>query len=879
MRRIESDSGETRLNLTELGLTELPPEIGQLQSLTALDLNDNQLTGLPREIGQLQSLTDLFLNNNQLTGLPREIGQLQSLSYLPLSGNPLGSELAAAHAEGLDAVMRYLRAQAEAQVVLNEAKLILIGEGEVGKSCLLAALRGDAWEEGRDTTHGIEIKPLIVTHPDTGTEFTLHGWDFGGQKVYRPTHQLFFSSPAVYLIVWKPREGPQQGFVKEWIKLVKHREPDAKILVVSTHGGPGERQPDIDKQEMWDLFGKDTIVDFLSVESMPDPETDESHGVAELKDAIARVVAGLDEVGRTVPGRWQSVWSALEETDAAYLPLEDVESLCLENGMDADETGDFVRISHRLGNLIHYEHDPALSDIVVLKPDWLATAISYVFDDKKTRDRQGLVDFARLSHVWNDPARPADKRYKADLHPLFVSLMERYDISYKVADPFRPADTPPTSLIAQLVPDIRPDVIPNWPDEPGEGEGQQAQICEIVDSARGQSATAEGLFYQLIVRLHRYSAGRINHKDSVHWQRGLLLDYGYNGRALLEHVGNDVHITVRAAYPEFFLSILTNEVKGPVENYWAGLTCKVMVPCVDPCGGEGPGTSLFDVGVLIENKAHQHHEYLCGHCRRWLDIDSLLRNAPTARKAPAGEVLDELLAMLKDEFAGVHERLVTHQGEALRRFDHLDQAEQRFVSRIDDSFNDLIQTLTDEAKEGPRLFSFVPAEPGFFDKPKWVSEKFRLTLWCEHSRLPLPTLNEGDQRGVYELGIPREWFVKSAPFLKVLAGTLSLVAPVAASVTKLALAEGTYKGIADQLDLGTKSLEAAIKGGGQVGSWLGHRDAPDLEHGHEVDARGAGLRQLHAWLKEKDPGFGGLVRVLNDKREFLWVHPQFEKEY
>jgi len=51
--------------------------------------------------------------------------------------------LAAAAGEGTDAVKRYLQVQAAAQVVLNEAKLILIGEGEVGKSCLLGALRGD----------------------------------------------------------------------------------------------------------------------------------------------------------------------------------------------------------------------------------------------------------------------------------------------------------------------------------------------------------------------------------------------------------------------------------------------------------------------------------------------------------------------------------------------------------------------------------------------------------------------------------------------------------------------------------------------------------------------------------------------------------------
>ena len=80
--------------------------------------------------------------------------------------------------------MQYLRAKAEGQITLNEAKLILIGEGEVGKSCLLGALREDEWLESRPTTHGIEIKPVIVTHPDSDTEISLNGWDFGGQPVY-----------------------------------------------------------------------------------------------------------------------------------------------------------------------------------------------------------------------------------------------------------------------------------------------------------------------------------------------------------------------------------------------------------------------------------------------------------------------------------------------------------------------------------------------------------------------------------------------------------------------------------------------------------------------------------------------------------------------
>ncbi len=41
----------------------------------------------------------------------------------------------------------------------------------------------------------------------------------------------------------------------------------------------------------------------------------------------------------------------------------------------------------------------------------------------------------------------------------------------------------------------------------------------------------------------------------------------------------------------------------------------------------------------------------------------------------------------------------------------------------------------------------------------------------------------------------------------------------------------------------------------------------------------ATLRELHVLLKAKNPGFGGLVRVMNKRQEFLWVHERFAGEY
>jgi len=755
----------------------------------------------------------------------------------------------------------------------------LVGEGEVGKSCLLSALRGEAFVPSRSTTHGVEIKTVVATDPDSGREIVLNGWDFGGQPVYRPTHQLFFSEPAVYLVVWKPREGPQQGFIAEWIELIKSRSPKAKILIVATHGGPNQRQPDLDRYEISNQFGSETILDFFHIDSKPNEETRQPVGIEALKAAIAGVAARLPDVGREVPAKWQRVREALQATEQPYLSYRDVLTLCEDNGLNEDQANLFLRISHTLGHLIHYDYDPTLREIVILKPDWLAKAISFVLDDKETRDRNGLVEFERLSRLWRDPPAAGETGYPEDLHPVFLRLMERFDLSYQVVlDPSQPSNT---SLIAQLVPDTRPEQLPDWGDAPAAGDREQVQICQIVDEERGKSAKAEGLFYQLIVRLHKYSLGRDNYEKSIHWQRGLMLDDDYNGRALLEQLGSNIRITVRAAYPEFFLYELTKEVQSLVNSFWKGLRCEVMVPCLAPCGTHKPGTGLFSVQKLKESRKKGRNEYPCrvSGCDEWQCIDRLLYNAPTAQ--PATQTLrQEDLAEVRDELQRIRQTLVVKDRRDRDRFQVLNANQRRIMSQTEKQLTSLLQTLIDEAKDGPRLFSFKPVDPGFCDRPKWMSAKFQLTLWCEHARQPLPVLNPDDPKtGVYHLTLPRKWLVKSAPFLKTVATTLSLFLPVAALATQLALDDTTYNGIQEELKLGENSLMFASRGGKEAIAWTNQSDAPHWETGKVVQGSGSILRELHALLRQKDPSFGGLIRVQNKRREFLWVHPQFVGEY
>jgi hypothetical protein len=79
------------LDLSHNDLSSLSPEIDNLINLQQLHLSANELTSLPAEIGTLSNLISLTLDYNQLSSLPPEIGNLSNLISLYLNNNQLSS--------------------------------------------------------------------------------------------------------------------------------------------------------------------------------------------------------------------------------------------------------------------------------------------------------------------------------------------------------------------------------------------------------------------------------------------------------------------------------------------------------------------------------------------------------------------------------------------------------------------------------------------------------------------------------------------------------------------------------------------------------------------------------------------------------------------
>ncbi|OCQ89583.1 hypothetical protein BCD67_13385 [Oscillatoriales cyanobacterium USR001] len=77
------------LDLSNSFLTEIPPEVWELEWLENLNLCNNKLSAVPEFISRLTNLSQLNLSANQLTVLPVAIASLTNLSKLNLAHNQL----------------------------------------------------------------------------------------------------------------------------------------------------------------------------------------------------------------------------------------------------------------------------------------------------------------------------------------------------------------------------------------------------------------------------------------------------------------------------------------------------------------------------------------------------------------------------------------------------------------------------------------------------------------------------------------------------------------------------------------------------------------------------------------------------------------------
>ncbi len=213
------------LNCSDTKVSKLEPliDLHNLQSLRAQNLT---IRDFPRNLLFSESLQHLGFQGATIPGIPEEVYS---------SNKPDFNCLPALRAHTLD-----LEAEA---IPINSIKILVLGNGGVGKTQLCRHLAGEPFDPSVPSTHGITVRS-IAAEPNGEATYVL--WDFGGQDIYHSAHTLFMRTAAVFVVLWTPEQEALVGSddndplhrrhpLPYWLDYVRTLgRPDSPVLVVQS---------------------------------------------------------------------------------------------------------------------------------------------------------------------------------------------------------------------------------------------------------------------------------------------------------------------------------------------------------------------------------------------------------------------------------------------------------------------------------------------------------------------------------------------------------------------------------------------------------------------------------------------------------------------
>lgn len=431
------------LDLSDNQLTSLPPEIGQLVNLENFYLYKNQLTSLPNEIGQLTKLISLSVWDNQLTNLPTEVAQLTSLATLKLFGNQLASlskEIIELHnleeielqdnpleisipAKWLgrgnyaqEILAHYKRIYEGSGRELGEVRVLVVGEGGVGKTSIVKRLIGSAFDDKEDTTLIVEKRPLPLG------DVRAQVWDFGGQEHMHATHQFFFSGRSLYLLVFDTRGSLEQNKVEYWLTLINAYSQNAPVILVGNKCD--QHEMDIEKRRLREKYPN--IRGFVGTSAST------GEHIAELHQKIQEEVRAMPQVRVLFSADYLAVKDEMETLSAAHISHEEFVRVCERHGVSDEQDQDtLLDLLHDLGTVLYFrdaDGNPLLPALGVLNPNWVTGGVYRIVTNPALKDKhKGRLTMSLLREILS---MPEYSRHCEDI----AKLLERFELCYRADD-------------------------------------------------------------------------------------------------------------------------------------------------------------------------------------------------------------------------------------------------------------------------------------------------------------------------------------------------------------------------------------------------------------------------------------------------------------
>jgi len=396
---------------------EVPASVSKLRALKFLIADNLELESFPISVTLSPMLQTLNLAGNAFTRIPNEFVKMESLKRLVVDGDKISNIPLEILERSPGAIVNYLHAfeKMGETIKLQEAKLILVGEGAVGKTALMNRLVDDVFDETTNTTLGIGIKNWSLKKNDE-SQFTLNVWDFGGQEIYHSTHQFFLTKRSLYLFIWDARKEDNILNFEYWMNVVSLLSERSPIICVQNK--IDERMTTIDEDAI--------VKKFPNVRSFQNVSAATGNGVPNLRGEILSEVEKLEHIGDILPASWNKVRGRLASLKKKYIYKDRYLKICETEGIDHKSATYLSQYYHDLGVFLHFSDNKILEQIVFLDPEWATGAVYRLIDTKEVQNNFGKFAHEDLKRYWS--------KFSGRNHIYLIELMKKFELCFEIAE-------------------------------------------------------------------------------------------------------------------------------------------------------------------------------------------------------------------------------------------------------------------------------------------------------------------------------------------------------------------------------------------------------------------------------------------------------------
>lgn len=391
------------------------------KALRWLDLSRNELEQFNTK-SKLRVLEYLDLSNNQLSDFKTQdlLPKLPALKSIYLKNNPLPES----KRNSVDKVGNCLGFIKDFQQELEEQgieenreyKVILVGNGGVGKTCLVERLVYDSFQEVHFSTHGVSLQ----RYDEKDFPYILNIWDFAGQDIYHATHRLFMQSNAIYLLLWDEETRTNKySRIEEsgefisyenhdlyyWLDYIKPTEGKSSVIITKTK--KSENQAAHPDQATLDSIFNDATsmsIDWHQIDS--GKKGGEQNGFDRLL-ALLKMNIELMKRDEQIPRGWFYVRNHMRQ-----LLQQGIKTISLEKFLEITavfQIKDGLRLltDWLVPTGVVFYRKNYFDDAIIIDQSWAMDAIYVIFNRKagvykEIGYQEGRFTGSDLSRYWKD---------------------------------------------------------------------------------------------------------------------------------------------------------------------------------------------------------------------------------------------------------------------------------------------------------------------------------------------------------------------------------------------------------------------------------------------------------------------------------------------